>query len=156
MNDVMVVTPHSSFRDSLIYDGIAPTDHGNISLSDATNIYCMKDNMLCPVCGKENCPYFKRLCDELLKKPNEMELKKTMVKSQGVGMPFMKVYNEYRNVVENQLADTLKQNGIVPTRKIRQEMFSKYMNLFDRLNLSVEMVGIYIFIKVLIVQFFQK
>ncbi|ROR58898.1 UNVERIFIED_ORG: hypothetical protein EC838_1221 [Providencia alcalifaciens] len=42
MNDVMVVTPHSSFRDNLIYDGIAPTAHGNISLSDAANVYCMK------------------------------------------------------------------------------------------------------------------
>ncbi|MEX6201005.1 hypothetical protein AB6G29_02535 [Providencia hangzhouensis] len=46
MNDVMVVTPHSSFRDNLIYDGIAPTAHGNISLSDAANVYCMKPDMI--------------------------------------------------------------------------------------------------------------
>lgn len=137
MNDVMIVTPHSSFRDRLIYDGMASTEYGNISLSDAVNIYCMKKDMICPVCGEVNCVYFKRLCDDLLKKPNDKELKKIMVKSQTIGVPFTKVFDEYRNKVENQLAGVLKKNGIVPTLKIRQEMFSKYMNLFDMLNRKV-------------------
>ncbi|HHR6028256.1 TPA: hypothetical protein ACS70J_000480 [Providencia alcalifaciens] len=137
MNDVMIVTPHSSFRDRLIYDGMASTEYGNISLSDAVNIYCMKKDMICPVCGEVNCVYFKRLCDDLLKKPNDKELKKIMVKSQTIGVAFTKVFDEYRNKVENQLAGVLKKNGIVPTLKIRQEMFSKYMNLFDMLNRKV-------------------
>ncbi|MEX5863790.1 hypothetical protein AB6H29_18170 [Providencia hangzhouensis] len=134
MNDVMVVTPHSSFRDNLIYDGIAPTAHGNISLSDAANVYCMKPDIICPVCGEPKCIYFRKLCEELLKSPNEQDVKKAMVKSMSVGVPFVRVYDEYRNKVENQLANTLHKNGIIPTKKIRNEMFSKYMNLFDLLH----------------------
>ncbi|MDB9565351.1 colicin-like pore-forming protein [Providencia rettgeri] len=137
MNDVMVVTPHSSFRDNLIYDGIAPTAHGNISLSDAANVYCMKPDMICPVCGEPKCIYFRKLCEELLKSPNEQDVKKAMVKSMSVGVPFVRVYDEYRNKVENQLANTLHKNGIIPTKKIRNEMFSKYMNLFDLLHRRV-------------------
>ena len=137
MNDVMVVTPHSSFRDGLIYDGFAPSPHGNISLNDVANIYCMKKDMICPVCGETNCMYFKKLCEELRKKPNELETKKAMFNNQAVGVPFIKVYDTYRNMIENQLAKTLTQNGIVTTRKMRQTMFSQYMNLFELLNKRV-------------------
>ncbi|MGS0629952.1 MULTISPECIES: colicin-like pore-forming protein [Photorhabdus] len=130
--DTLVVTPHNSFFNK--FRGNSGIDSGELSYIQAINAYCSPflngEKSECPVCGKINCPIFKKECDKLLNGQNNIDAKRNLMRGAYFGFPFLQIIEEYKKF-ENTYSNNLKANNIIPTVDVRKEMFKNYMDVAE-------------------------
>lgn len=111
---------------------------------NALNKYMKNNNGICPVCGKANCPVFKKSLESLSKLDDDARIEKQILfkHSSKFDDPIATASNIKAsfNKLENGIAEQLRRWGIEYTPDVQLRTFENYLNAIKELHIPINLM----------------